>query len=799
MGLSPVCRPSDGPESICVPSSELQAMKAERTDRMTNWNAQPFEEGYDGLRSLVERDFSGAVTDGFAWAILVNGRIVGVFDGDIDAFENADGTAYVAPEPEVALLFAMQEMGGESRAQYYTEETPIETVDDTLSDGGFTGYIELSENVLSGDYYVVYSGGKSTGVAFVGNAETLHTGSDAFERAADEVGIYEVYDVDLDIVDIPDSIDSARGGAAAAGEDVGDVDESTQETETESATDPDAAYETGETSEAKTKSGTEESSESDDTRDSDRAIGSTDTTEPPSDQDAKSDFDTQSGSDTTGDSARAFDSDTDNREPTGESGSISESAGRDESAVDPVGSNAISDAEATEPDSKATQTGTSTREPGSEHGESPRSSQGTNARAGSARTGENVFSEEAAWRQAQTIPALDPSNSTDRVTDSGRESQTTPRSGDSADSQADPGARRGVEGSNTESSRHSSRTGNRSTERSDDSAESTTTASAQAESSSLDARIEELESALETESRRKASLESTVDSVTAERDEYKERASELESKIQELETELESLRAERSANGEPAHAVDRTMDPEKAIAGTNLFVRYASKGKTTLKKVHAGDATREELTENLQLEHHTSFDDSGLAVSGDSFQSFLEETVEYTFAEWVVTDLPFEIRETGNVSRLRDLYDSIAAIDRIEFAGRIEIESDTADDAAESRSLSFDVVFRDRMGDPLLVSNINDSRDPTTGSMVDTLVSDGSTVATRYDDFAGALSVTASFFDPDALDAAADATGGGLLSRNSRASYVKLSRKTGFHLCLIETREGGFHLTVPEI
>jgi hypothetical protein len=65
--------------------------------------------------------------------------------------------------------------------------------------------------------------------------------------------------------------------------------------------------------------------------------------------------------------------------------------------------------------------------------------------------------------------------------------------------------------------------------------------------------------------------------------------------------------------------------------------------------------------------------------------------------------------------------------------------------------------------------------------------------------FAAAFVVTTSFFDADAMEVAVDATRGGLFSRSSRKSYVKLSRKSGFHLCLVEARDEDFFLSVPEL
>ncbi|UWG50371.1 Uncharacterized protein AArcCO_1058 [Halalkaliarchaeum sp. AArc-CO] len=712
-------------------------MKPERTERMTEWETRPFEGGYDGLRSLVDRGFSGAVTDGSAWAILVNGRIVGVHGGDLSTFEEADGTAYEAPDPSLALLFAMQESSGESRAQYYTEETPISTVDETLSEGGFTGYVELSENVLSGDYYVVYSGGKSTGVAFVGNNETLYTGEEAFERADDEVGIYEVYDVDLDIVELPEPAEQdAPTDDAPPGDSRTDDASATRDVATEG--DPSAG---GDEPSAGTATDTEPVG-----RDADPAV------EPDKTESSGTQSVEQTGPDPESTPAEREEDGEQERDANGAS-----DAGSDESVVD-----------------------------------------SSNSESGAARAddADSVFSEEAAWRQAQTIPALDPEE-TARLRDETKP-ERTPTNRSSRRNAIE--RRSGRDSSEREAVEPSRDTAGRRSGGAAEPASNTTDAPGTDDSTdALASRIEELEAALQEERNRKEALEQRREEVAAERDRFRERASKLESRVEELESEIERLREELSATPGDVPEVDRTMLPDEAISGTNLFVRYESKGKPTLDAVHAGEATREELSGNLKLEHHTTFEDDGLVVEGTPYREFLRDTVEYTFCRWVVEQLPFEIRETANVDRLRDLYDAIPEIDRVEFDGTVAVSSTDADGQRENEAFEFDVVFRDRMGDPLFVANLNDSREPTTQSMVDTLVSDAVTVAGKHDGLASALSVTASFFEPGALDAVADATGGGLLSRSKRASFVKLSRKNGFHLCLVETREGGFHLNVPEL
>ncbi|MFC6757621.1 hypothetical protein ACFQER_14345 [Halomicroarcula sp. GCM10025894] len=184
-------------------------MSMRTVELVSEWDTVPFDGGYDGLWSLSDQGFSGAVTTGPTQLFMLNGTVVGVLDGDIEAFDGADGTARAAPHDALPLLVVMQDRADSPRAQYYTEDTPISDVDRTLEDGSFTGYVELSENVLSGDYYMVYHQGRSMSVAWVGNSQRLITDEDAFEQADGEVGIYQVMPADIEPVEIPEPSPSA--------------------------------------------------------------------------------------------------------------------------------------------------------------------------------------------------------------------------------------------------------------------------------------------------------------------------------------------------------------------------------------------------------------------------------------------------------------------------------------------------------------------------------------------------------------------------------------------------------------
>ena len=180
---------------------------------INEWSREPFNGGQAALRELAAAETSGVVVAGGAWLFLTNGTPIGL-DGTQGALER-DGTVYHAPTPALPMLAVMQKRSNVVYEEFYTERTPLGEADRKLSSGGFTGYIELSEHVLSGDYYVVYHAGRSTSVAFVGQSGRLLTGQDAFETATGEVGLYQVRAVEIEPLDIEGMM--TTGGNASAG------------------------------------------------------------------------------------------------------------------------------------------------------------------------------------------------------------------------------------------------------------------------------------------------------------------------------------------------------------------------------------------------------------------------------------------------------------------------------------------------------------------------------------------------------------------------------------------------------
>ncbi|MDZ7730779.1 MAG: hypothetical protein U5K37_07460 [Natrialbaceae archaeon] len=83
--------------------------------------------------------------------------------------------------------------------------------------------------------------------------------------------------------------------------------------------------------------------------------------------------------------------------------------------------------------------------------------------------------------------------------------------------------------------------------------------------------------------------------------------------------------------------------------------------------------------------------------------------------------------------------------------------------------------------------------------MLESLEGAASAVAANRPELGCAFLVTASFFEPGALEVTEEATSGGFLSRDSKLSYANVTRKNGYHICLVEGREDGFHVTVPDL
>ena len=800
-------------------------MNSQTRERVERWESRPFD---GGLASLADRNFSGAVSADDAWLFVLNGRAVGVVGDELEAFD-AGGRCHLAPDDALPLLAAMRSTGGETRGKYYTNETPLSEVDRTLKEGSFTGYVELSEGVLSGDYYLVYYGGRRMAAAYIGNAERLLTGEEAYERAADEVGIYEVVDVDVEVTDL--------GTVGAAGEGTTPSADDRSAEGTTSGTDAKSTPGTDGAEPMPSVEGAESTPEAEDAEpmpeDEEASVDTVETVsydEEPSARSGRIDDGPMPGTENVGGGeevtmpAELTDEDAEDgsaptpEEPTPAGESSEDVPPNDDENVPAVTDDVIeaddvieTDTEDTTDEDRPSPTPEEVEaaadrleesdihwtpedaEPKSPDDTEPEPPDDAEAAGGATRTDRTAdaedegdrsaldrrLEEEERWRETRRIPSIDPENTA---------AEAKPNGHSRADDRSPATGNRG--------SRAAESTG-------DDAREEPSADRIER----LEGRIEEQRGRLEDRRERIEELTEERDRLAAAREELTEERDALRSRnrelsgtverlqerIAELEDELDRLRSADATGPSGGHE----LAPAAALADTNLFVRYVSKSEPTLERAHAGEAGAEEVAANLRLEHHTGFDDGSATVDGRPYREFLSATMEYRFIDWLTGTLLYEIRDTGNGDALGDLYDAIPRIDRVGFDATISLADDDTEDVPDA--VGFDLVAFDRMGRPLVVATLNDSRDPAERETLVELEEAASAVKANYPELGAAFAVTSSFFEPGALEVAEQATSGGFLSRGSKLSYVNLSRKQGYHLCLVESRSGGFHVTVPEL
>jgi len=367
-----------------------------------------------------------------------------------------------------------------------------------------------------------------------------------------------------------------------------------------------------------------------------------------------------------------------------------------------------------------------------------------------------VFSDEAAWRNTKTIPSLDPSDD---------------------DKQAD------------NSSSHQSRPQN--------TRKSNTKAASRQQ---LRKRLKRAEQIMQKAETQHEQLVEERDAAVAERDEARQELKTVKRKLSKAKAEIERLESQLESGStgrtKATSTAGQTLSTDEALAGTNLLVRYASKGDGTLEDAISDAASQDDIIANLRIDPHTTFEREDVTVDGQPFETFLEGRIELAFVRWLTEELLFEIQQTDNQTDLRGIYETLPAINRAELQGTVSLGTD---EEGDELTATFDLVVRDKRDRPLFIADFNESKQPVGNGMINSLVRDGSELVQRTESFVGAFAVTTSYYEGTALDAAADATGGGLLSASRGKSFVYISRKQGFHLCLVEQLGETFDLHVPEL
>ncbi len=783
-------------------------MSMDTAELVSEWDSVPFDGGYEGLRTLRDQEFSGAVVSGSARLFMLNGTVVGILDGELDTFEEANGTARQAPHEALPLLVVMQARADEPRAQYYTQDTPISDVDRTLSDGKFTGYVELSENVLSGDYYIVYHQGRQMSVAWVGSSQKLVTDDEAFEQADGEVGIYNVMPAEIEPVELPEP--ETEVGTETPTE---DVDESGASETVTTTSEPDTPSDNGggtapttsgatgaeDRTDTEQSGGTQTQSSADSPAQRDERTRGT-TSGPPGSKAAGASqgtaVDNAVSTERSQPSEAAADI-ADDRQSTPEPGEADR-----ESATESVGADApgTTQSEPTQPEeTDHTAGGTST--PDQPEATQADPEEYPTAAANSTESPETGYTEPETGANQSGSGSQSKSQSgtpaSDSATAASLETKSIP-SLDPAHSASDDTAQSGEPATPTDGAATSESVQQQSVSPEPEPEPEPSTERQPSQPSQPDSgRVADLEAEVEARDEQIADLEAELRELSAQNEELAAERDRLQANLEDAQAEIRRLE-ERLEAADTGATGGVQLSAAEAIDGTNLFVRYHSKSEATLAKAQDGSVDKDAVEENLRLESHTQFDSDEAVVDGDAFETFLQESIQYRFVNWLVRELLYEIRETGHENKMSVLYDALPEIDRAELNGQVSVVY-TEDGKEHREQTTFDVVVRDRMGNPLVVANINDSREAATDAQMTDIVQTAERVGNSSKSLAGAFLVTSSFFEPEALETAEEATSSGLFSRDKRKSFVNLSRKDGYHLCLLEARNQEFHLAVPEL
>jgi hypothetical protein len=687
-------------------------------------------------------------------------------------------------------------------------------------------------------------------VAYVGSSGRLITDDEAFEQANDEVGIYEVRPVAIDPIDVPEP-DGGADAESTADAPASAAPSSTESTDTATA-DPgpdEDRQQAGNGSSDEDQGTVDIPSATDDTDPGDSGTGST-ATDQPSAQESAAASGASEPADDAGD-AEAKSASTTEPEPATQSTESAEASptrtDASSTSDDAGGSGPRESPDETHPAAGVSKS--SSQDSGNASGQTDAASRDSSTtNTGNARSANSAAAEPEPTEpepdvqdersqsggsaagggptdlEVRSIPSLDParshaaSKSTKKRQAGGRTgggTQTSSRRSRSHQ-RSESAQQRSTETSAQPSADASSQpagaqaTQSSAAQQADQSAQSTPESDADAAGRSRQqaggaSGGADLEEELAARQQQIEDLRTDLERVEAERDELESARVELESERDRLQAELEEAQAEIDRLTEridgfadEGNAAGTQLSAAEAIDNTNLFIRYKSKGDATLETAHAGNAGRAAVAENMRLEYHTQFDADDAAVGNEPFDDFLTGTIQYRFVDWLIGSLLYEVRDTGHADGMADLYNALPKIDRAELNGQVSVNY--AEDGEEHRSQErFDVVVRDRMGNPLFVANINNSRDPATDAMMTDLVKRAERVGESGETLAGAFLVTESFFEPEALETAEGATSSGLFSRDKRKSFVNLSRKGGYHLCLVEARNQEFHLAVPEL
>lgn len=140
-----------------------------------------------------------SVTDSNSYEIIKPNEINEDIFTDIESIE-----LHIPNIKELVLVIGLESLGYSKLKSFYTEDTSVEEIDSKLQDNEFNGYIEISENTISGRHYGMYSDGTRYSLT-IKDSEYI-TGEKSYDRGLSYAGLYDLYKSDhtynVDVKDI---------------------------------------------------------------------------------------------------------------------------------------------------------------------------------------------------------------------------------------------------------------------------------------------------------------------------------------------------------------------------------------------------------------------------------------------------------------------------------------------------------------------------------------------------------------------------------------------------------------------
>lgn len=214
-----------------------------------SWRSRSFEPAE--ISTVQSENLSGILKVGELWSLIVSGQhVVTAHRDDGDwvplapddmEFTAEDAKLYESPDDESAALLACRVAQADSGDTYYTEDQPIDQIDELLEEQSFDGYIKMDENTMTGTHYISYVDGDRYVFTDANTADEPLTGDEAYTRMCSEVAIYLISETtvhtDIDYFQRAESeLASSQQQKTDPADDDGDEPESSSQTNTDTDT-----------------------------------------------------------------------------------------------------------------------------------------------------------------------------------------------------------------------------------------------------------------------------------------------------------------------------------------------------------------------------------------------------------------------------------------------------------------------------------------------------------------------------------------------------------------------------------